>query len=887
MTSQEPLEVLKKKYLHHVQCALEKELLQFAQSIVSTTVCPVCFSDKRDNSHKDKLFEWTTHPSQTWDTLVQQEKNVRKNQFESDFIEDFQNNFTKQSRSMWANEISQKFAQENAQKIRDKCEKRLFSLENAKIPAHSQMTPELLKKTHQFFEVFDRYNNLPTWKQEEKAEEKNISFLAFLNEEHLPQVYLDERIEAVNTAKKILTAGENRFYMWIDFDGAKRPDGIMLSIFAHMLIDDIDTGGQGISEQTFVLKNSLFTLSEREYNRRTVQKFQDIDRCIYALTRQMASEFRLSENPVCIHQMEILKKKRERYLRKIVQIKETMQQRRKEKKLSSLPFLSERSHFIPRFDPEFITALRKSNLGEQLEHLNRNELHNYNTVSHIIDQILVVNKLSPDMVCQIIIAQCTGSKDITTLEHFLERKVKQWREKQSQYFAEDPLQKISICPLFETDQHTQTAFIKTTLEELKLFYDQKSPELFSTRIQEFFFAGSDLSKSIGSSSAYLNTWKCANEIEIFNEKNGTDVRVKLGSGESYFRQNGFLDPRFQDSIWNSSIQPQQKKPSGYLSLISKSPWLNSITLQSKAREWMQEIPKYSLPILLSKIRYQKEKNNMNGHKYQAIAPGIEFFAQTEKEIFEKIIGKESDKGKKLCSYPSLIELFSTQLMPVLRDRALKREKIGIQENSKEKLTSHRGINTRAIAGNTTSSFLFPLALLGKGSAFLKCQQQYSHKEIIDILSFWEPEELLIVIHQASAIVPQFIELLRTCEIHTLANFLQTEWSGVQGMIPFLQQSIWSLPPFSNIPPGQQEESIPLLSSRYQILLSSEPSLQKDQNIVFIHQSWETLAKPIVQKALLFINEQGDQQSFTRDDYNQWNLFMTMACRMRWDAGILG
>lgn len=915
------LSSLEKSYLKKVEQDIYNDILFFVSDVENLD--NIINENKLLNiskKHTDKIFEWTTHPSQTWDTFAKQLRREAKEFFFDEYLKDKKNGFLIRSKNNWLNEYAKKYSLDTSVKIMEKCSNRLFSLSNAKIPAHSNMTSELLKKVPQFFKQFSKYENLSPWEQEEKAEEKNTSFLAFLAEEQISQVYIDERWEAIQTAKKMFRTGEGKYYLWIDFDGAKRPDGIMISIFAQMLIEEINELGQGISEQLFVEKNSLFTLAEREYNRNIVNNFEKVDTAIYALTRQMASSKKYSQNPVCISQMENFKQKREYYLRKIMIIKNKVISRLNEKN-EKIFSLSDNIHFIPRFDPFFVEVLKKSNLGKNLNNLSKSELQSYNTVSHIVDQIILINSLSSDRVCQIILAQTNKADDLICIDNFLEEKVSRWRENNSQYFAVNPISNLSLCPLFESEYTANSDSVTTFLVDLWDEYGDKEIN-FSKKFPEMFFAGSDLSKSIGSSCSYLKTWESAVAIYNFNKKYNTEIVVKLGSGESYFRQNGFLDPRYKELVWKKDLSDDEKNniknilsndfhaykksSSGLLSLLEKSPWLNSITLQSKAREWIFEMPPSVLHNQLRKIYAQKEKNkNLILSGVFSPSSAIKDFCDIEKKVYQSFIGNEKDKGKNLLSYPSLIELFATELTPILRDRSLKRNDSSnnLDEISKDdylrlkgeevlnKLQKKSGINSRAIAANTTSTFFFPLGILGKGSAFEVISKKYSKKEVKEVIAFWEVEEFLQVIRQFSVISKEVFEILNSLKLYDLGNKLFNEWEKIQKIVPILIEIIEEKIFSKSLDNEEKLEIMPLLSSRFRSLLdySKEENTWnfKSKNLIFLEENYRENAKKIVEKGIKFLKEESLEYPFTKKDILKWDLFMTMQCRMRGDTALLG
>lgn len=845
-------------------------------------------------NHSERLFEFTTHPSQTWDTLIKQKVREAKH-FALHHYEDIKN--PKEEAYCYAKNIF------------EECKKRIYSLENAKIPAHAQMTPKLLQKVPSFFSIYNRYKPLPQWKAEEKAEEKNISFAAFLDEEKQEPVYLDERVEAVMTAKKMLLSGETSFYQWIDFDGAKRPDGIMLSIFAELLIDDINQSARGISETSFVQQNSLFTLSEREENRKIVSEFHRIDRSIFALTRYLASQSADAENPVCIAQMEQLKKDRERYLRKLVKIRDESKARKSKTTEEDIVYLSERVHFIPRFDPKFIDAVQKSDLGNTLEKLSKEELQHYKTASHIIDQILTLNSLSPDTVNQIILAQCCSANEIITLENFIKEKVKWWKEKKAQYFAEDPLETLSLCPLLETKKSTKKENVEQMLEELFRFYGK---ERMQSRIPEFFFAGSDLSKSMGSWSSFVRTWECAMVIWQWNKTQEMDIRVKLGSGESTFRQSGFLDPKFDKSIFKKDLSSSEqqflksifgvhwqssltRKGNGMISLLKKYPWLNSITLQSKAREWIMSMGANRLSKILLLLQQTKQKNRMllaqeSPFSY-APSPAVQKLVAEENIHYERCIGSEQDAGKSIVSLPSLIELLATEITPVLRDRALKRESDskGISGSSiRKKLIKSPQINARAISANTASSVLFPLALVGKGEAFFSLSSTESVHDQENALECFEIEDLLQVIRQFDPISSEVFLTMKENGFEKVAVDLEKSWQYIQNMVPLLIHTILktSFPAIAVLPEEEKEKCIACLEPRLRSLFS-EKSAYSSEFIEMMKINWIYHAKPVVAKACQFLSNNSDEYPFTKEDVAGWDMFLTIHCRLRGDKGLLG
>ena len=191
--------------------------------------------------------------------------------------------------------------------------------------------------------------------------------------------------------------------------------------------------------------------------------------------------------------------------------------------------------------------------------------------------------------------------------------------------------------------------------------------------------------------------------------------------------------------------------------------------------------------------------------------------------------------------------------PVLRDRALQRSYSTKKINNKgsivkQNLTSKAGINSRAIAANTASSFLFPLGILGKGAAFEQISQKYTNKELETVLSFFESEELLQVIRQYSTIAQHVFDTLNEGGLTNLSKLLQVEYEKISKMIPVLTNILSKKIFKKSLTEDEKNKIYPFLKDRYRALLDYNTSNKMwnftSKNLKFLELNWVENAKNV-------------------------------------------
>lgn len=649
-------------------------------------------------------------------------------------------------------------------------------------------------------------------------------------------IYFDEAWETAKEARQSLLYDlEDVYSVWIDFDGAKRPEGTMFSMYAYLVYEDIQHGVR----IGYLNKESLQD-SQNKYH-----SFLKTDSLIFALTELLKKNGIGSQmrKDTLEELMEKLKGIRKKKIKDLVIMRNLVEHNKKntesEEKLEMV-FLSKQVRFLPRLDHKFIEALKLWDQDAKSfeKHAADSQKNALSTLKSIKIQIKEINELAelktfngiqsinnPQgfsvLVPQIMIAQAQGAEDVKLLHKYANKL--------------ECCKDVSIVPLFEEKITTNSEEIQIYLSQMWEYFitaDQaenpdafvQQKKYFETITNEVFFAGSDLSKEISSLSALHQVWKAALEIEKFNKNHDTDIRVKLGSGEALFRQLGYLDPEgFKPLIRGKILSPKETlnqeeeqeishktkllqtwlgedwqnqlktPPSGFNFLFKKHPWINSFTKQSRAREMMFFMSPSQIKALLNNIQasHQENFNSQNINNSPDIPVFFEKACEASEYYYKKIMGDtESDsliKPGGITSLPGLLEVFA-QKVPANRSRTAARNLKETSSLENVYNLEKKGVDARAIATNTVSNFIFPLALLGQGSALEAASQA---GELEAFLTYLPLKDLLREIRSFEMIQENIFNILNQInspEINYLVINLSAEWERIQKYKQTLQKA---------------------------------------------------------------------------------------------------
>ncbi len=420
--------------------------------------------------------------------------------------------------------------------------------------------------------------------------------------------WLDESKEARVHARARLEAGAAYEHtVWMDYDGAKRPEMFMYSSYADAVWKDIEQmqtstrdellGDRDTWKDYWRKPSRLWqrvregtgtqpVLNEQQYADAlsAYERFTQIAAVAHAMTLQMQDPKLEDELKVWLElTMLELKERRGAALRKLKEYKnlcvKTINERYKTN--IGVGLLSRRISFVPRLDHRSIEALtayyRQIDEGDNATSarakLSAAQKRDLEQLDRILYQIKDLNELSHytrcaneqgecqqnghrDAIGQIILAMCQGADDILHLKRYLGEKGER-------------LDEIPLTPLYEELTTTSPEAVTQNLERLweacGSVAKKRSPELppealraeqvkvFHKHHREVFFAGSDLSKETGQLAALVRLQGCLKAIHAFNRDHATEVMAKLGSGESLFRQGGFYDATYKKSAFRGKV----------------------------------------------------------------------------------------------------------------------------------------------------------------------------------------------------------------------------------------------------------------------------------------------------------------------------------------------
>lgn len=582
---------------------------------------------------------------------------------------------------------------------------------------------------------------------------------------------IDESWEAVVEAKTTLLSDVSSLHtVWIDFDGAKRPEGIMFSMYGSMLSEDIRRGVSRLGQQS----------AEDEYwIRHAGWWFLKTDVLIHVLTQVLRDNNLESEQKLTLEDvMDRLKRRRFDALLDLQKIRGQVRRRLDDRSLSVV-MLSKRIRFAVRLDHKHIEALQDDQNPELTDHLK--------SVRSITQQIAEMKRLDPEILPQVMIANAEGAEDFVALYEFL-----------SPCLGDTA---VMVVPLFESRQ--TVADIETYLGSVwKLFHG--NVEAFEEWCQEVFFAGSDLSKQVGQFSALVRVWNAALAIEAFNRQHGTDVRVKLGSGEAAFRQLGYLDPDaglplFQDESEIVELLGEEWSeapliPASGMHWMKKTfPWINSFTQQSRAREAafmsLEPVRMKALFDELDQVHEARYQLSPAERPILAIPEVVKKAAALEEAFYTRVMGDEEEDLLKpapsLKSAPAVYEFLSSW-KPILRDRTLSRvlrERTTLEDLDRR---VEAGIDSRAIATNTAASLVFPLYLMGKAamlSAFVD-----KPEKLQELLGYVPVKDFLKEFRFYQLVVKDVVALLQEEGFQEFAELIANQIQTLEDLLPQLQEA---------------------------------------------------------------------------------------------------
>ena len=489
----------------------------------------------------------------------------------------------------------------------------------------------------------------------------------------------------------------------------------------------------------------------------------------------------------------------------------------------------------------------------------------YAMLHNILAQVLEINQLARErrlgpteetlqngrkavphssVVAQLMIAEARGAEDVIALKTELEGLIlRKSREDGRDYSIVIPL-----VPLFESAKTVAPESIQKYLETMWDEYNRDREggvERFKEEINEIFIAGSDLSKEIGQTSALVLTWEALAEVVAFNRAHGTDVRVKLGTGEAPFRQGGFWDPeghlpmvrgkildhrRLSDdeamekfgknNDWkNMRAKEEQlvgeqrtflretigedwkkvllRSPRGYNRLLKAVAGLNSFTLQSRGKEFV--LTNINTDRL---ARIRADAKTTHDTNMRAIATGeltpspntaLKKAAEHERRVYESVFGRDTDEkqeGVPKSMFGQLLQFCAKSLpAPELRDRGLGRESSGGNDAVFFTKLAEPCIDARAISANTASGYLFPLYLIGKGSMLEAAASEGSLREVMQNGQV-DAKELLRQMKLYEQVADDIFAMLREHGMSADAERLSEEWHKLLDRRADIQEEMW-------------------------------------------------------------------------------------------------
>ena len=760
-----------------------------------------------------RILENTDHPSQILPRELKDKFSTKLAKIRSDHRA-----YMKRHPEGWGRELIARLAMDVAEEIMREVAHQIDDLQHAYIAANSKLPKDSVSELRRQMRDLRDFTN-----PSDIADSFGMDLTSLnLTDFNAPMDFVfDEVKEKIIHAKTALLSGPQALHsIWIDFDGAKRPEGIMFSIFGGLVFADIQKLSKGKGRRKDYLSDD-----GKQRALSTYSDFLKTDVLIHSLTG-LLKDNHLPHKEGLEKLMVELKRRRLEDLKELVRFRNVIEARRRRRTRQGqdhmdVLFVSKQVNFLPRLDHNFIEAELDVANGDQPNMLSDEDRVKYrSTFGHIVEQIKDMKTLSNlqeykenghlkslrdqspvhRSVVQVMIANAEGAQDAIVLDGCLSG-------------HED----IAISLLFEGKDTTDPVFIEDCLERL---YEAWPLEKFKKRCSEVFFAGSDLSKDIGQLAGLVRVRNAALAIERFNERHpGADVRVKLGSGEALFRQLGFLDPdgylpairgKVEDprEMTEQVIQDQAflagkfgddwrekliRKPSGFHWLLERHPWINGFTMQSRGKEQTFFIEPSRLVRLMEDLCRLHQRNFSEEHREESFAETPDYLQQAadaEEAFYSKIMGTPEDEHKPggdqnfhVLNFPNLVQIFSKQ-NAMLRDRGLSRTSDVADFASELDSLLKRKISSRAIGTNTASTYTFMLGLLGKGSVL----QQASDAGTLENLLYYIPlKPFLKAMKLYEVIAPSIFEMMEEYDL-PYAKDLKEEWGRLLEFRPVLQEA---------------------------------------------------------------------------------------------------
>ncbi len=667
-----------------------------------------------------------------------------------------------------------------------------------------------------------------------------------------PTGEFDESDETVLEAKTILLGGvAEEHYVWIDFDGAKRAAGHTYSKYAALVYEDIkfSADAAGLTIDQFNGVGDLYSKFRRNasLNHTVSSRLQDptglppevvieLERTLHLLKKE-----RYGQLSQLVRWKNEIKSKNSakgrehvKYLSDRVKFIPRLDHKTIEAAIAARFNKQKQPHDKLKAFDEAQYSLLKNILNQVLE---INQLAQENRG---LDNDKTVVGPTEVVIPQVMIAMADGPKDVSTLIAELddlrrEKSESTAVEEQFNYAAE-----ISFVPLFESEETVDPDKITGYLEKMWDYFSKykggDGQKEFEKHINEVFIAGSDLSREVGQTSALVRTWETAIAVHEFNKKYTTNVRVKWGTGEAAFRQGGLWDPEGYlpmirgrvldhrplsdveaEALWGKDWEAQreaenkaveearaflqeavgddwQKKllrnPRGFNRLLRVLKWVNSFTNQSRSKELTL------VGINTERLRrMRQEAVEQHDRNVQALKEGglplvpeaLKAAAQNEQAFYQTMFGKKGE-GNTKTKFGGLLEFFAGHMgAPQLRDRANARETPALEKLFADLRKPY--VNVRAISANSTSNFLFPLYLVGKGSMLESAAQAGTLNDVMGNQQI-DAKELLRHMKIYGTIADDIFGMLRAHGMGDDADWLEEEWKKLVRLRPLIQEEMW-------------------------------------------------------------------------------------------------
>lgn len=710
---------------------------------------------------------------------------------------------------------------------------------NARVPANAKLSPlEIQSLIARFRELSSHKPNksVSTDDLNQRRENELEDMMAMISPD-LQEQHFDEAYEAAEYAKKNLLNGmSNTASIWIDYDGAKRPEGLVFSIYNSLIVEDI-TNGKGVLKP-----------EEIKHFEETNAAFLKVDVMIHALTALLKEENENGLQKELEMRMAILKNRRRSLIEQLIQLRNLVEKRRADQGETGMIFVSQQIRFLPRLDNEHARALKEYskdstfNQGEDKEMMAA-----YLTAKNILSQVSAINEIAQIKTCygdgevnakvgfdplvpQIMVANTRDPEDLIAIYSELEKIKNEQAIRAAKASNSDAVAKtISVVPLFEDEEMIDSENIRKFLDTLWCFFEYIYPDKehqkkeFEKTINELFFAGSDSSKRIGQYAALTAIKNVAATVHQFNQENKLNIRIKLGTGETLFRQMGFLDPEGhlpiirgkildpqsdlspeeQEAIKNDQTFLQEKfgpdwqkkllrNPSGYNWILKRHPWINSFTQQACSREQSFFIDPLRLLTLFKDLEKLHKENFAPDRLEESFAPPKEWemaAARAESDFYKSVMGDtvgDKEKPQRLAGTAALME-FLTTFQAMVRDRGIARQADDATTYDRLKKMVKVGVNARAISMTAIGNFIFPPALLGKGSMLKKAKQAGNLEKLLPNLPV---KEILREMVHFDTFAEDIFKLLAENGMSHISETLQEEWKILSEFKPVLQKELW-------------------------------------------------------------------------------------------------